>query len=83
MSSVRGRDLKDAVKDRRDRARYDIKYSQDNSVNRFRPDTFKKPNLPNQLPSKTTPIVFHNRGSDLKDSVKVGREKAQFLKAPT
>lgn len=80
-SSVRGRDSRDLVKTARDRARFEIAYSKDNSVNKFRKDVLRNPILPQQLPSKTTPIVFHNRGSDLKDSVKAGREKAQFLKA--
>ena len=83
MSSVRGTDNRDFVKDARDRARFEIAYSNDNTVNKFRADTLRKPTLPSELPSKTTPIVFHNRGSDLKDSVKGGREKAQFLKAHT
>jgi hypothetical protein len=80
-SSERGRDIKDGVKTARDRARFEIAYSRDNSINKFRKDTVRNPVLPQQLPSKTTPIVFHNRGSDLKDSVKAGREKAQFIKA--
>ena len=83
MSSVRGRDSRDLIKTGRDRARFEIAYSKDDTVNKFRPDTLRKPNMKGQLPNKTTAIVFHNRGSDLKDSVKVGREKAQFLKAHT
>ena len=78
MSSVRGIDLKDGVKNSRDRARFDIAYSKD--VDMRRPDTFR--NNPKDIKSmkKTTPVIS-NRASDIKNQVLEGRSKAQYNKA--
>tara|TARA_R100001509_G_scaffold112177_1_gene67497 strand:- start:936 stop:1247 length:312 start_codon:yes stop_codon:yes gene_type:complete len=80
MSSVRGRDEKDRVKDMRDRARYDIDAARNISVNKFRPK--QKP--------KTNPSVFkaHNfsganirTGGDERDIVKNAVERSKRIKA--
>jgi hypothetical protein len=78
MSSERGIDNRDVVKNMRDRARYNIAYSKD--VDMRRPDTFRNnPKDIGKLKVKTP--VISNRGSDLKDQVLEGRKKAQYNKA--
>lgn len=80
MSSQRGMDLKDGVKNMRDRARFNIAYDKD--VDRRRPDTFR--NNPKDIGKlKSTTPVISNRASDLKDQVLEGRKKAQYNKANT
>ena len=83
MSSVRGRDQKDRLKTMNNRARYDVAYSKDNSVNKFRPDTFlgldPKSN-PNMLQPEVN-IAPVKRGGDVKDMVKDGRDQQRQQKS--
>ena len=83
MSSVRGRDQRDRVLTMNNRARYDVAYSKDNAVNKFRPDTFlgKDPKgNPNQLKPQVNQAPF-KRGGDVKDMVMEGRKQAQQSKS--
>lgn len=79
MSSVRGRDQRDRVLTMNNRARYDVAYSKDNAVNKFRPDTFRgldPKSKPNMLQPQSNSAPF-KRGGDIKDLVKEGRDQAR------
>lgn len=81
-SSVRGRDVKDTVKSMRDRARYDIAYARDNSVNKLRVDTHKsRPAKGGNIKATNYTGLVIKRGSDEKDVVKNARNRSQTIKA--
>ena len=85
MSSVRGRDEKDKVKDMRDRARFDVDRARNTSVNKFRPDNqiSRKPPVSNPSTLKVADFSGANvkRGSDVNDIVKNARNRSQAIKA--
>jgi len=82
MSSVRGRDIKDAVKSLRDRARYDIAYAKDNAVNKLRKDQFReRPTKGGNIKATNFSGAVMKRGGDIENKVKQARERSQTIKA--
>ena len=82
MSSVRGMDENDKVKNMRDRARYDIAYARDNSVNRLRPDTFlTRPAKGGNIKATDFSGANIKTGGDERDIVKNAVERSKRIKA--